>query len=62
MRECPCHNCEHRKPTCHDFCKDYIEWHDEKVVMSKARAFDHLMDIIADAIIWNNCKERRDRR
>lgn len=62
MRECPCHNCEHRKPTCHDFCRDYLDWHEEKVTVSKARAFDHLMDIITDTIIWNNCRERRAKR
>ena len=62
MRECPCHNCPYRKATCHDYCKDYLEWHDERVTESKTRAFDHLMELFSDQIIWKNCKERRDRR
>ena len=27
----PCQNCPHRKPTCHDRCEEYIEYHDELV-------------------------------
>jgi len=60
MKDSPCHNCPHRKPTCHDFCREYIEWHEERVTESKARAFDKLMAMIADEIVWRNSIDRRN--
>lgn len=53
MKENPCHNCPYRKPTCHDFCKEYLEWHQEQVAMKKAAAFDKLMNnIVAGLTLW----------
>lgn len=59
MKTSPCLDCQYRKATCHDYCKDYLEWHDEKVMQDKARAFDNLMGLIADQIIFRNRYERR---
>lgn len=61
MKECPCRDCPYRKATCHDYCREYIDWHDERVKESKARAFDLLMEKFADDIIWRNRLERRRR-
>lgn len=51
MKECPCRNCPYRKATCHDYCREYIDWHESKVTEDKARAFDRFMELVAEEII-----------
>ena len=70
MKNSPCFNCPYRKPTCHDFCAEYLDWHAEVVAFDKARKFDKLMvteyeigdRIIADQIIWKNSTDRRNKK
>lgn len=56
MKSAPCHECPHRKPTCHDFCREYLEWHDEQLAFKKAKAFDRMLDSITEFIIWRETR------
>lgn len=56
MKTNPCQDCPYRKPTCHDFCREYIEWHEELRAFKKARMLDKLMDAIEDRIIWRETR------
>lgn len=62
MKSSPCFNCPYRKATCHDYCREYLDWHAEVVAFDKARKFDKLMNLIADQIIWKNSTDRRNRK
>lgn len=47
---CPCHECPYRKLTCHDHCREYIEYHDALVeakrkVREAAQAVEYLRDM-----------------
>ena len=59
MRMSPCQECPYRKPTCHDYCREYLDWHDELVAFKKARAFDKIMDAIDAKIIWRETRVKR---
>lgn len=59
MKTSPCLNCPYRKATCHDYCREYIEWHEEKVMQDKARAFDRFIEIAVNEILHNNRTKRR---
>lgn len=46
----PCQNCPCRKPVCHDYCAEYLEYHDALVeakrkVMEARDAIDYLRDM-----------------
>ena len=53
----PCHNCQQRKPTCHDRCDEYMKYHDalleEKSKKSLAYA---VIDYIISATVRRNKK------
>ena len=34
--QCPCHECQSRKPTSHDRCEEYMEYHDALVAAKEA--------------------------
>ena len=50
MKENPCRKCPYAKPTCHDFCRERLEYHDQLLAYRKARLFDKLMEIIGELI------------
>lgn len=31
MRNSPCLNCPYRKATCHDYCREYLDYHEERL-------------------------------
>ena len=56
--ENPCKNCKHRKPTCHDFCKDYLDWHDDLLTKKKAQAFDKFLDGLTEYFLMRETRSR----
>ena len=53
---CPCHDCEWRKPTCHDFCREYLEWHSDQRARKEKAALDKILDGITE---WMLQRETR---
>ena len=54
----PCKDCPYRKPTCHDFCREYIEWHDDLLTQKKAKAFDKFLDGLTEYFLMRETRSR----
>jgi len=37
----PCHECPHRKLTCHDRCKEYLEFNEKRLASRNAFKGEH---------------------
>lgn len=46
---CPCHECEFRRPGCHGSCELYKQWKAPAESMRKAKARQRLLDDMAQA-------------
>lgn len=56
---CPCQECEYRQPTCHDFCREYLEWHDWQRERKEKAALDKILDGITEWMLHRETRVKR---
>lgn len=40
----PCHDCPYRKPVCHDYCREYLVWHEDQLARKRKAKIDKILD------------------
>ena len=60
MPECKCQYCDHRTPTCHGTCKDYLQFRKELDAINDARRKSNTFDeeSYTRRLHWRNVRRK----